>query len=588
MFLAPKRAIAGIALFTFFFAGLTPGQAPAFSDPAPRLSEFKLKFDGAAIFAGRPLLAQSTGGTALYALIANGPAQPGQNYLRLKYADDDVVKGYTMLSTFAQKILMLGEVDEETAQLYPWARERMKKTSLQNLITQIDHFNKAIEKGGKQKISVLLLWISAHADYDPHNKTAILRLADGPVERDEFYRKIVSRSQAARTHVILDVCLNCRTDAPSVEAAPKELGRALISIPFLEERSDVGVLAGVVRHIDGREWEGFGGGIFVHEARSAAVGAADINGNGVITYREVMAFIDTANSRVRKRDDKPVVIAYPPKKKFTAAIFTPKYRKGGMALKIPPGVMERIAVESTMGTRFVDLYSGGDTELNIALMPGREYAVFTRKGMAIMRKAEESTTNYKDLQFGPPNKESMVGLASLDECTKHGFFVAGHSSGEYTLYSPTVLYKTPKKKTAKRTLEEEPEEESKAFSAFFRWGGLILLIGGAGALGYGTYRAVKTGQNFADLDKRAKAMDELKDVVDEKNKLEKDLNTMAIMGLTGLICVVGGIIFLVIGMAAGSGGDAPLGEELKLNGPRWELEPLAIPYGAGLNLQVTF
>ena len=53
------------------------------------------------------------------------------------------------------------------------------------------------------------------------------------------------------------------------------------------------------------EWEAYQAGVFSHEVRSALRGAADHDGDGVVTYDELAAFVFTANRSVPNERYRP-------------------------------------------------------------------------------------------------------------------------------------------------------------------------------------------------------------------------------------------------------------------------------------------
>src|SRR5204863_106889 len=56
----------------------------------------------------------------------------------------------------------------------------------------------------------------------------------------------------------------------------------------------------------------FQAGIFSHEVRSGLLGAADADGDGQVSYREIAAFIERANAAVPNEKFRPDVYVKPP------------------------------------------------------------------------------------------------------------------------------------------------------------------------------------------------------------------------------------------------------------------------------------
>ena len=64
---------------------------------------------------------------------------------------------------------------------------------------------------------------------------------------------------------------------------------------------------------ESHEWDGFEGGVFSHEIRSGLYGAADADGDGRVSYREIAAFVVRANAAVKNGRFRPDVHARPPR-----------------------------------------------------------------------------------------------------------------------------------------------------------------------------------------------------------------------------------------------------------------------------------
>src|SRR5439155_7414185 len=91
-------------------------------------------------------------------------------------------------------------------------------------------------------------------------------------------------------------------------AAVKEL----LDSEALEGHPEVGALISGSREVETHEWSGLESGVFSHEIRSALLGAADADGDGVLRYSEIAAFVSAANEGLADPRAKVEVFARPP------------------------------------------------------------------------------------------------------------------------------------------------------------------------------------------------------------------------------------------------------------------------------------
>src|SRR6185369_6871401 len=86
---------------------------------------------------------------------------------------------------------------------------------------------------------------------------------------------------------------------------------------FLEDALEargagIGFLVSSSQSGESHEWEAFQSGVFSHEVRSGLTGAADADGDGLVSYREIAAFVLRANAAIVNEQYRPAVHAHPP------------------------------------------------------------------------------------------------------------------------------------------------------------------------------------------------------------------------------------------------------------------------------------
>lgn len=81
----------------------------------------------------------------------------------------------------------------------------------------------------------------------------------------------------------------------------------------LSDDGRVGLLLSTSSVRESHEWEAFQAGVFSHEVRSGLYGAADADGDGRVSYKEIAAFVERANAAIPNERFRPEVHARPPK-----------------------------------------------------------------------------------------------------------------------------------------------------------------------------------------------------------------------------------------------------------------------------------
>jgi len=124
---------------------------------------------------------------------------------------------------------------------------------------------------------------------------------------------------------------------------------------------------------ESHEWEAFESGVFSHEVRSGLYGAADADGDGLVSYREIASFVQRANAAIPSERFRPRVYARPPEHETTLLDLRRAQRRA--ALEIAPSHHGRYLLETTSGVRLLDLHSGSGLALRLVrpLPAGRLY-----------------------------------------------------------------------------------------------------------------------------------------------------------------------------------------------------------------------
>src|SRR5262249_13752622 len=149
---------------------------------------------------------------------------------------------------------------------------------------------------------------------------------------------------------------------------------------FLErdvpELPRVGFLLSTSGAEDSHEWEAFQSGVFSHEVRSALRGAADLDGDGKVTYREAAAFIYMANRAIENERFRPRFLARAPRDSEVLV----EHAAHQARLEVGEGARGHHFVEDRRGERLADFNPGDNGALDILLPRAAEdWPLFVRE-----------------------------------------------------------------------------------------------------------------------------------------------------------------------------------------------------------------
>lgn len=145
--------------------------------------------------------------------------------------------------------------------------------------------------------------------------------------------------------------------------------------PHLPERFQrVGILAATASEQQAHEWSRIESGVFTYEILSGLSGAADVNGDGLIEYSELAAFVAAANREFSDPRAVPSVIALPPR----ANLHAPLVRLADLKdMGVLTGDLNwgHFYVELENGLRVVDVHAEPGRVTHLHLPMGRFFVV---------------------------------------------------------------------------------------------------------------------------------------------------------------------------------------------------------------------
>jgi len=366
------------------------------------------------------LAVDASAATRLHALVVgNNDVFPGGEDERstalvpLHYADDDAAAVSALLGEVAASLHLLTVMDAATQALYPKLVARARPPTLAAVEHAVSAIEKALERDrARGDQSVVWLFFSGHGSASYRGEPA-LALFGGAMSRDYLYQHVLARLSATYVHLLVDAChaesiVRPRDSQAEVVSVTPEEANALLVGSTLASFPNVGAILVSSHDAQAHEWDAIGHGVFTHELLSALRGAADVNGDRVVEYSEISAFMSAANrgigdarARVAISLRAPAMNRRAPLLDLTA--FPPQNASWLVGV---PGGRGQLQVVDEHGRRLVTLHNARDLATSLLLPPSRDLYLVVRGKEARFSTRPGQVTRFADLEFEPSASRS--------------------------------------------------------------------------------------------------------------------------------------------------------------------------------------
>ena len=293
----------------------------------------------------------------------------------LQYADDDGAQYADLFSDElgVDHVTLLADFDGPSRRLYPAWSSRAVSPTRANLDRAVARLSDDIARAQAGGASVqLYLVFAGHGDVD--RGQGYLDLADQRLTARALDEGVLAHLKADRVHLILDSCnsyfmLNPRKPGGKRWEATHDVAGVLDKYPNL------GAIISTSAEAVTYEWSELQSGIFSYELRSGLRGAADVDGNGQVSYAELAAFVEAANQDIRNDLYRPKVFARGPAHDNNEALLT--RHASTRTLKIPGVGARRLTLRDSQGTRLLDLNKEDGTPVTLSL-PAAPVQIFEK------------------------------------------------------------------------------------------------------------------------------------------------------------------------------------------------------------------
>jgi hypothetical protein len=250
----------------------------------------------------------------------------------------------------------------------------------------------AHQRGVRSSLYVLY---AGHGNVD--EQSSYVTLEDARLSPKLLVQEILDPIGADANHLIVDACYSYLLVGERGPGGERRKVEGFSAMSELGRRNDLGLLLSTSSGDESHEWGAFQAGIFSHEMRSGLYGAADLDGDGSITYVEMASFLQRANQPIVNEKFRPRVFARAPSRSTQLLdLKTGLARSLDVDGNLPSA---HYLIESPQGVRFVDFHNAQGRGFRL-VRPGGADQLYLRR----MEDGWEATV--------PPSDERIT-LASL-------------------------------------------------------------------------------------------------------------------------------------------------------------------------------
>lgn len=366
--------------------------------------------------------ANASGREVRYAIVIGNNAPPSsgtsETLQPLRYADDDAVRYYQLFARLGEAHLLV-VMDTDTQKRYPGLAAIAQPPTVGNLTYVVGQLASAMQRDrARGDRPILYFAFSGHGARGVDGQP-FLALLDGRLTQDALYTQYLGRMPSTFTHLIVDAChaggvvgvrggdfFAHEEDTRAAPTTTADIEPILRATP-LANYPQIGVLLATTQGQEAYEWSAIESGIFTHELLSGLSGAADVNGDGVVEYTEIQAFIAAANRDIPDPRAIPFVVARPPAANQNVGVVAPGDLAGTRVLRGNATGLGHFTIELANGQRYLDAHVASDPAA-IAIPDGDD--MFVRTATREARLPSHGAVSISDLRWQAAGDASRGSL----------------------------------------------------------------------------------------------------------------------------------------------------------------------------------
>lgn len=311
---------------------------------------------------------------ASFALIVGANRSVDADLAPLKYADDDAARYLDLFRLLGSRTYLLTHLDDNTRALHPQAAAEAQEPRRMPFDAAVAQLTRDVTQAASRNIETTVYFVYAGHGNVREGK-GYLSLEDARISGAELAR-VFSALPATRIHLIADACASYFL---AYGRGPGGTRRPVAALPAAELAADsrVGLLLSTSSAKESHEWEAFQAGVFSHAVRSGLYGAADADRDGIVTYREIAAFVARASEAVPNERYRPDVHTRAPR---GADALLDLRRASARRLEVDGRHAGHYTLEDARGVRLLDFHNAPSQTLAIVRPPPTQALYLRRAG----------------------------------------------------------------------------------------------------------------------------------------------------------------------------------------------------------------
>ncbi|MDB4980871.1 MAG: hypothetical protein JWM82_1623 [Myxococcales bacterium] len=364
--------------------------------PLPSLACLALILSVASAAVARPAAAKPTADVpARFALIIGVNRSVDSDVASLRYADDDAAKYQELFRGLGARTYLVARLDANTERLHGQAAAEAREPTRAEFGRVVDELTADVRFAQKRRLRTIVYVVySGHGNLDEGR--AYLALEDSRLFGSDLDTLILDRMNATEFHVIVDACYSNLLASPRGPGGHRREWHGFSAHAGIRPRANVGLLFSTSSAKESHEWQGVESGIFSHEVRSGLYGAADADGDGLVTYSEIAAFVERANAAIPGERFRPDVYAHPPVTETTLVDLRELSRQ---RIDISGAEHAHYTLEDGRGVQVAEFHNGADQPVSL-VTPAQSSQLY-------LRRVDD------DVEFAIPMTFGTVRLAEL-------------------------------------------------------------------------------------------------------------------------------------------------------------------------------